>query len=246
MSTCVILSLGGGVFDQLPRKNRETIRDKLPPYEGDIVLPSTLLTRTKAPGCYILPSCWGHSWEFSTTSWTIKLGGWGGHSANESHDVFDNLLFWILRPSWSSKPYNILIAPWYPDSLRQKPGWSSSFWRCCHAKVLSSDPGTRWCRWTTHQFCDHHGKLGDGCIITDKDIQCWKYTYTCFLKMCWSGLQFVLLATVIAVDILSCNKIYIYIRMSCMCNVLCMRCLFNIYMYEYLYIFIYICIYNYV
>ena len=68
----------------------------------------------------------------------------------------------ILHPSWSSKPYNILIAPWYPDSLRQKPGWSSSFWRCCHAKVLSSDPGTRWCRWTTHQFCDHKGKLGDG------------------------------------------------------------------------------------
>lgn len=53
----VILSLGGGVFDQLPRKNHETIRDKLPPYDGDIVLPSTLLTRTKAPGCYILPSC---------------------------------------------------------------------------------------------------------------------------------------------------------------------------------------------
>lgn len=75
MSTCVILSLGGGVFDQLPRKNRETIRDKLPPYEGDIVLPTSCLPEPKplvAIFCQVVEAILGN---FPLLAKLSNLGG---------------------------------------------------------------------------------------------------------------------------------------------------------------------------
>ena len=89
MSTCVILSLGGGVFDQLPRKNSEIIRDKLPPYEGDIVLPRQVvqailgnfpLTKLSNLGCGEVIQPMNHMMSLTTCD------------------------FGFLRPSWSSKP----------------------------------------------------------------------------------------------------------------------------------------------
>ena len=56
--------------------------------------------------------------------------------------------------------------------------------KSCHQTPEQGDAGEPRISFVTTKV-----SWGMGCIITDKDIQCWKYTYTCFVNVFTTSLK---------------------------------------------------------